>query len=71
MNVLDMVKIQLIANNVDGLFNSNQDCGCLLNDDFASCGNLLDYPGPYFDCEQGIEIPCDCGEHDYHVGSIK
>lgn len=67
MNVLDMVTLQLIDNNVDGLFNSKQDCGCLLNDNFAPCSKLLDYPGPYFDCEEGNEIDCDCGEHDYHV----
>lgn len=71
MNVLDMVRIQLTVNGVDGLFNPNQDYGCLLNDDFASCSRLLDYPGPYPDCEEGNEIPCDCGEHDYHVELVK
>lgn len=71
MNVLEVIIKQLIVHNVDGLVNSNRDCGCLLNDDFASCNNLQDYPGPYFDCEVGKEIPCDCGEHDYHVEVVK
>lgn len=74
MNVINMVRIQLIQNDMDGLFNLDQDCGCLLNDVFAPCSpcsKLSDYPGPYPDCEEGNEIPCDCGEHDYHVEPIQ
>jgi len=71
MNVLKMIIRQLVANNVDGLYNPIQDCGCLLNDDFAPCNKFPDYPGPFFNCEVGIEISCDCGEHDYHVGPVK
>lgn len=71
MNVVELIKKQLVINNVDGLFNFSQDCGCLLNDDFVPCSKLLDYPGPYPDCEEGNEIPCNCGEHDYHVEPTK
>ncbi len=70
MNVLDMVALQLAIGDADGLYNLNRDCGCLLNDVFAPCGKNS-HPGPYPDCEEGNEIDCDCGEHDYHVEPIQ
>ena len=38
MNILDMVRRQLVALGADGLANPGQDCGCGL-DDLAPCGN--------------------------------
>ena len=70
MNVLEMVKSQLKTDNMDGLFNSGQDCGCLLDDDFAPCGGVMNYPGPYPDCEAGKKLPDESGDYDYRVGLL-
>jgi hypothetical protein len=49
-----MIKIYLKENKMDGLVNESQECACLLlDDDFMTCHQLYDYPGPYGDCESG------------------
>jgi len=64
-----MVQTQLKANNMDGLYSSDQECGCLLGDDFAPCGGVLDYSGPYHDCVAGVNIPSPDSESDFWVSS--
>jgi len=44
----------------NGIYNPHGDCACTVNDLFpcgvdASC------------CRFGVEVPCDCGDHDSHV----
>ena len=50
-------------NNYDGLY-SEFECACDIND-LASCDQLM------LDCTVGYKQPCDCGEHDFHIGAAK
>ncbi len=44
----------------DGLFNSAGECACH-KEDLEPCGEMTT------DCALGFQIPCDCGDHDYHI----
>lgn len=50
----------------EGLWNEDIDCACLV-EDLCPCmgdGILLCRPGYILPC------PCDCGEHEFHVGIL-
>jgi hypothetical protein len=56
----DIVAAYLCEHDYDGLY-SDQECACVLGD-LMPCGT----PSP--DCAAGYKQPCDCGDHDWHVG---
>jgi len=62
--VEDIVAEWLTEHGYDGLYDGDADCACLLGD-VAPCG------GPFGDCKAGYKVPCDCGEHNYHVQEEK
>ena len=59
MNVREIVQKYLKENGFDGIY--NDECACL-TDDLAPCSESMD------DCEPGYRGPCDCGDHDWHIG---
>ncbi len=61
MDVREIVEKYLKKNKYDGLFNADGGCACLTSD-LAPCGEI------YGECEAGHLKPCDCGEHDWHIG---
>lgn len=57
----EIIRKYLIDNGYDGLFNDGfAECACLV-DDLFPCGEL------YGKCTPGYKVPCNCGEHDYHI----
>lgn len=58
MTVQEIIEKYLRDNNYGGLYADH--CACLVND-LMPCGELGT------DCEPGYVVPCDCGEHDFHV----
>ena len=64
MNVMEIIKDWLMKNNYDGLF-SDGECACVIRDLMPCC----EYSSIH--CEPGYKLPCDCGEHDYHIGPHK
>lgn len=52
----------LTARGFDGLWNSDGDCACKV-DDLYPCGERDN-------CKPGVLKPCppDCAEHDWHIG---
>lgn len=65
MNVREIIQAYLKANGFDGLV-SNGDCSCDIDDLFPCIG------GDWIaECEPGHEVPCDCGEHDFHISISK
>jgi len=52
----------LEKNGFDGLFNGFCDCACELSDLFP-CGEP-----DIHECRAGYKRPCNCGEHDFHIG---
>lgn len=61
-DVHDIVAEYLKRYGYDGLFNSDADCACEL-DELAPCGE------PSFSCHPGFKYGCDCGDHDFHIGT--
>lgn len=61
--IQQIIKDYLVAHDFDGLFCEDIDCACVV-DDLMPCGN------PYPDCTPGKRVPCDCGEHDYHIEGV-
>lgn len=61
MDVLEIVRLYLIENEYDGLYNVGE-CACK-HDELAPCGEMEQ------DCIPGYLTPCDCGEHDWHIAS--
>jgi hypothetical protein len=61
MDVIDIIREYLEKNGYDGLYNSDLECGCEV-DDLAPCDNVG------HDCAAGYKYPCVCGDHDYDVG---
>jgi len=51
----------LVDGGYDGLFNSDEECACEIND-LAPCGQMSD------NCRAGYHQKCDCGDHKYHIG---
>lgn len=65
-SVIEIVEAYIREHGFDGLFNSDFECACKV-DDLAPCGE--DNIGG---CCVGYEYPCPkstCGEHDYHIGT--
>lgn len=60
--VIAMVQAHLKANGFDGLYSDDGECACL-TDDLAPCGEIGG------SCSAGYKQRCDCGDHDFHVGS--
>lgn len=62
MTVNEIVEQYLKANNLDGLFNEDLDCACLLAD-LAPCGEMG------MECRAGMRVACpsSCNEHDWYV----
>lgn len=54
---------QLVRNGYDGLYYPGE-CACLANDLYP-CGERQP------ECRPGMKVPCDCGDHDWHVGPGK
>jgi hypothetical protein len=50
----------LINRGFDGLFNPDGECACEIAELFP-CGES------FSDCEPGYKVPCDCGDHDFHI----
>ena len=63
MTVKEIVKKCLEDNGFDGLYSPGE-CACVIKD-------LLPCDNAYVDCEAGYIGPCDCGDHDYHIGPEK
>lgn len=63
MKVEKIVKKYLEDNNYDGLY-YGEICGCEL-DNLFPCGKSG------YSCEPGYKHPCDCGDHDFHIGAEK
>jgi len=64
VDVLDIVLKYLEDNGYDGLFNADLECGCERTD-LAPCSSIDEH------CGAGYKFPCDCGDHDYHIGSAE
>lgn len=65
MNVKGIVKEYLKNNKYDGLYNPDSDCACGIDDLYPCGGEWIDK------CEPGYQVPCDCGDHDYHIQGNK
>ena len=57
----EIVSAYLAEHGFDGLFDLDGECACAI-DDLFPCGN------PTMNCAAGYEKPCDCGDHDWHIG---
>ena len=62
MNCKEIITLYLKAQGFDGLYNADWECGCLLDDLMPCNGEQIQ------NCEPGYKLPCDCGDHDFHVG---
>lgn len=64
MTIAKIIRAYLKERGYDGLFNSDNECACLVNDL---------YPGidcPDNGCTPGYRKECDCGEgHQFHVAA--
>lgn len=60
MTVKEIVKKYLEENGFDGLYASGN-CACEV-DDLMPCGD------DSIHCEPGYKIPCNCGDHLFHIG---
>ncbi len=58
--VRKIVNEYLITNGFDGLWNCDGECACVIGELFP-CNN------PRGCCAAGYRVPCDCGDHDYHI----
>jgi len=64
MTVYDIIYEYLVENLYDGLSNGDHGCACE-RDELFPCGREI------LGCIPGYKIPCDCGEHDYHISPEK
>lgn len=60
----EIIMAYLVANGFDGLYNRDGECACEVADLFP-CGSA----GVRW-CRAGYRQPCDCGEHDLHIGEV-
>ena len=58
----EIIRGYLVDHEYDSLYNCETDCACELTD-LAPCSEMAT------DCEPGYKFPCDCGDHDYHIGT--
>ncbi len=61
MTVLEIVEKYLRDNGYDGLYNPDDECGCLIND-LAPCGEMNE------ECRAGIILERDSGGYDFIIG---
>ncbi len=59
-SVQEIVKEYLEKNGLDGLY-SEGECACEKDDLFPCCDGFPE-------CQAGVKSPCDCGDHDFHIG---
>lgn len=64
MDVKDIVKKYLEENGFHGLYEPDNECACESRDLFP-CGENPQY------CIAGYKVPCDCGDHDFHISAEK
>lgn len=65
MRIADIVNEYLQKHGYDGLYSTDDDCGCELADLFPCTGMTPE-------CEPGYKQPCDCGEGcQWHIGPKK
>lgn len=57
--VANILQWWLMQNGYDGIY--NDECGCTA-DDLMPCGSDPEH------CQAGYKQPCNCGEHDGHIG---
>ena len=62
MDVGSIIRDYLTINGFDGLYDAETECGCEVSDLFP-----CEYVCPR--CTPGHKLPCDCGDHDFHIGS--
>ena len=62
--VFEIVENYLKASGFDGLYNGYADCACVVGD-LSPCGEMSG------DCQAGYKFPCNCGDHDFHIGSAE
>lgn len=62
MRVLDIVDKYLRTHGYDGLYNDLGDCACTVGE-LEPCGEMSSA------CAPGHQVPCDCGDHDYHIAT--
>lgn len=68
MNVKEIVKNYLVGINgikYDGLVSSDGECGCEASDLMPCLSENIE------SCQPGYKIPCDCGDHDFHITTKK
>jgi len=63
MTLRQLVQSALGERGYDGLYNEAGQCACEASD-LAPCGH------PNLDCEPGYRVPCDCGDHGFHVVTV-
>lgn len=53
----------------DGLVSKDDQCCCLIYDEFLVCDNGEDRSKKlkFTECSPGVKVSCDCGGHKYHV----
>lgn len=61
MDIQEIVKKWLIDNGFDGLF--SECCSCDVGD-LMACGQPQN-------CQPGYKVPCDCGDHRFHIQKEK
>jgi hypothetical protein len=64
MTVRDILVKWLTANGYDGLYDEDGECACAV-DDLCPCDSEVLW------CQPGYKRPCDCGDHDWHIGAEK
>ncbi len=62
--VREMVIAALESGGYDGLVADDSECACDLSD-LVPCGELGEQ------CTAGWKGPCDCGDHDWHITTVK
>jgi len=63
LDVLNIVRKYIEENDFDGLHN-DAECACE-SPDLAPCGAIGE------NCTVGYKVPCDCGDHDWHISPNK
>lgn len=63
MDIREIIENYLEEKNYDGLFYPDR-CACEKGDLFP-CGEGCP------ECEPGYKSKCDCGDHDYHISTVK
>lgn len=64
MTVKEIIKQYLEREKFDGLCAERCECACLV-DDLAPCESMQET------CAPGYRVECDCGDHDFHITTLK